>query len=77
MNTTIRRMRPHLAKQFEAKVGMTCEESFGKNSYTHKRSGRKVVEDYFPFHSKAFQEGLIHAENVGVTLSLCSTSVRR
>jgi len=58
-------MRPDLAKQFEAKVGMSCEEFFGKNEYTHKRSGRKVVEDYFPFHSQAFQENLIHAENVG------------
>jgi hypothetical protein len=28
MNTTIRRMRPDPAKQFEAKVGMTCEEFF-------------------------------------------------
>jgi kynurenine formamidase len=70
MNTTIRRMRPDLAKQFEAKVGMSCDEFFGKNSYTHKRSGRKVVEDYFPFHSQAFQEGLIHAENVGGDIEL-------
>jgi kynurenine formamidase len=70
MNTTIRRMRPDLAKQFEAKVGMSCDEFFGKNEYTHKRSGRKVVEDYFPFHSQAFQENLIHAENVGGDIEL-------
>jgi kynurenine formamidase len=70
MNTTIRRMRPDLAKQFEEKVGMSCDQFFGKNSYTHKRSGRKVVEDYFPFHSQAFQEGLIHAENVGGDIEL-------
>src|SRR6201992_3357467 len=44
MTTTIRRMRPDLAKQFEEKVGMTCDQFFGKNSYTHKRSGRKVVK---------------------------------
>jgi hypothetical protein len=49
---------------------MSCDEFFGKNTYTHKRSGRKVVEDYFPFHSQAFQEGLIHAENVGGDIEL-------
>ena len=65
-----RRMRPDLAKQFEEKIGMSCDEFFGKNTYTHKRSGRKVVEDYFPFHSQAFQEGLIHAENVGGDIEL-------
>jgi hypothetical protein len=31
----------------------------------YRKSGRQVTEDMFPFHSYAFQEGLIHAENVG------------
>ena len=65
MNTSIRHMRPDLAAQFEAKVGMRCAEFFGEYEYTHSLSGRKVVSDIFPFHSYAFQEGLIHAENVG------------
>jgi hypothetical protein len=65
MNTSIRLMRPDLAKRFEAKIGMSCDEFFGEYSYAHKKSGRKVIEDMFPFHSYAFQEGLIHAENVG------------
>ena len=26
---------------------------------------RHVTENIFPFHSYAFQEGLIHAENIG------------
>jgi kynurenine formamidase len=58
-------MRPDLTKRFEAKVGLSCDEFFGEYSYVHKKSGRQVVEDMFPFHSYAFQEGLIHAENVG------------
>jgi kynurenine formamidase len=65
MNTSIRLMRPDLTKRFEAKVGRSCDEFFGEYSYVHKKSGRQVSEDMFPFHSYAFQEGLIHAENVG------------
>lgn len=65
MNTSIRHMRPDLRRQFEEKVGMSCEEFFGAYSYEHSLSGRKVTTDIFPFHSYAFQEGLIHAENVG------------
>ena len=65
MNTSIRLMRPDLAKRFEAKVGKTCEEFFGEYNYVHKKSGRHIAEDMFPFHSYAFQEGLIHAENIG------------
>jgi kynurenine formamidase len=65
MNTSIRLMRPDLAKRFEAKVGKTCEEFFGEYNYVHKKSGRHITEDMFPFHSYAFQEGLIHAENIG------------
>ncbi len=65
MNTSIRHMRPDLAKQFEAQVGMSCAEFFGEYEYAHSLSGRQVRSDIFPFHSYAFQEGLIHAENVG------------
>ena len=65
MNTSIRHMRPDLARQFAEKVGMPAEEFFGEYEYTHKLSGRAVKSDIFPFHSYAFQEGLIHAENVG------------
>ena len=36
----------------------------------HYKSGRKVKENMFPFHSYAFQNGLIHAENVGGDLEL-------
>ena len=65
MNTSIRHMRPDLAAQFEEKIGMSCSEFFGEYEYTHKLSGRQVRSDIFPFHGYAFQEGLIHAENVG------------
>ena len=65
MNTSIRHMRPDLAVQFEAQVGMSCAEFFGEYEYNHSLSGRRVTSDIFPFHSYAFQEGLIHAENVG------------
>ncbi len=65
MNTSIRHMRPDLAQQFEEKIGMSCAEFFGEYEYTHKLSGRRVRSDIFPFHGYAFQEGLIHAENVG------------
>ncbi|MGE0210776.1 MAG: cyclase family protein [Parvibaculaceae bacterium] len=65
MNTTIRFMRRDLAKAFEKHVGMDCEAFFPPYEYTHKLSGRKVRNNLFPFHNYAFQEGLIHAENVG------------
>ena len=65
MNTTIRFMRRDLRKQFEEKVGMPVEEFFPSYEYAHKLSGRKVKNNVFPFHNYAFQEGLIHAENVG------------
>ncbi len=70
MNTSIRHMRPDLTEAFEAQVGMSCREFFGEYSYTHSLSGRKVTSDIFPFHSYAFQEGLIHAENVGGDIEL-------
>jgi kynurenine formamidase len=65
MNTSIRRMRPDLAQEFAQRMGKTPEQFFGTFEYTHKRSGRRVRQDMFPFHSWAFQEGLLHAENIG------------
>ena len=65
MNTSIRRMRPDLADEFTKKHGKTPAEFFGTFEFTHKKSGRKVRQDMFPFHSWAFQEGLLHAENLG------------
>jgi kynurenine formamidase len=65
MNTSIRLMRPDLATRFEKRVGKTCEEFFGNFSYVHKKSGRQITENIFPFHSYAFSEGLVHAENLG------------
>jgi kynurenine formamidase len=65
MNTSIRFMRPDLAADFERHVGKSCEDFFGWFEYTHSKSGRRIRANIFPFHSWAFQEGLIHAENVG------------
>jgi kynurenine formamidase len=65
INTTIRFMRRDLTRMFEEKVGMACDEYFPHYDYTHKRSGRRVRNNLFPFHNYGFQEGLIHAENVG------------
>ncbi|MDH4116595.1 MAG: cyclase family protein [Acidimicrobiia bacterium] len=65
MWTTIRNMRPDLTKVFEEQVGMPVDQFFPRYEYTHKLSGRRVSNDLFPFHNWAFQENLIHAENVG------------
>jgi kynurenine formamidase len=65
MNTTIRFMRRDLRKQFEKHVGMNANEFFPHYQYKHKLSGRLVTNNIFPFHNYAFQEGLIHAENLG------------
>lgn len=65
MNTSIRLMRPDLAAEFERRVGKSCEDFFGWFEYTHNKSDRRVRANIFPFHSWAFQEGLIHAENIG------------
>ena len=50
--------------------GKTPGEFFGTFEYTHKKSGRRVVADVFPFHNWAFQEGLLHAENLGGDIEL-------
>ncbi|MGF1666700.1 MAG: cyclase family protein [Acidimicrobiia bacterium] len=65
MWTSIRNMRPDLTKQFEEQVGMPVDKYFPSYEYTHKLSGRRISNDLFPFHNWAFQENLIHAENVG------------
>jgi kynurenine formamidase len=66
MNTTIRTMRPDLLARFEAKVGMSYSEFFGGDyEYVHHMSGREISSDIFPMHHLAFQDGCIHAENVG------------
>ena len=70
MNTSIRRMRPDLADEFTRQTGRTPAEFFGSFTYTHKKSGRKVTADMFPFHNWAFQEGLLHAENIGGDIEL-------
>ena len=51
-------------------MGKTPADYFGTFEYVHKRSGRKVRQDVFPFHNYAFQEGLLHAENLGGDLPL-------
>jgi kynurenine formamidase len=65
MNTTIRFMRRDLCHRFEQQVGMSVDEYFPHYEYRHKLSDRLVTNNIFPFHNYAFQEGLIHAENVG------------
>jgi len=70
MNTSIRTMRPDLAAQFTKLHGKTPAEFFGSFEYTHKKSGRRVVSDVFPFHNWAFQEGLLHAEDLGGDIEL-------
>ncbi len=65
MNTSIRDMRADLVPYFEEQVGMSLSEFFPEFEYVHKLSGRRIRQNIFPFHNWAFQEGLIHAENVG------------
>ena len=65
MNTTIRDMRPDLANQFEEHVGSSIADFFGEYKYTHRKSGRIVRSSIFPMHHLAFQDGCIHAENIG------------
>jgi kynurenine formamidase len=47
-------MRPDLADEFTKKFGKTPAEFFGSFEYTHKKSGRRVTQDMFPFHNWAF-----------------------
>ncbi len=70
MNTSIRTMRVDLAEEFAAKTGRTPADYFGTFEYTHKLSKRVVRANMFPFHNWAFQEGLLHAENVGGDVEL-------
>jgi kynurenine formamidase len=70
MNTSIRHMRADIAAEFTRVKGKAPAEFFGRFEYVHKRSGRKVSADIFPFHNWAFQEGLLHAENLGGDIEL-------
>jgi kynurenine formamidase len=70
MNTSIRNMRPDIAREFEKVKGKSPAEFFGTFEYVHKRSGRLAKQDMFPFHNWAFQEGLLHAENIGGDIEL-------
>jgi kynurenine formamidase len=70
MNTSIRKMRPDLADDFAKVMGKHPDEFFGTFEYTHKLSKRKVRANMFPFHNWAFQEGLLHAENIGGDIEL-------
>jgi kynurenine formamidase len=70
MNTSIRRMQPDLAADFETVMGKSPANFFGTFEYVHKLSGRRVRQDMFPFHNWAFQEGLLHAENIGGDIEL-------
>ena len=65
MNTVIRDLRPDVRAEFEAKIGMSCEDYFGDYRYTHHLSGREVTGTMFPMHYLAFPGGVLHAENVG------------
>ena len=65
MNTTIRDMRPDIARQFEDHAGKSIDEVFGEYEYVHHLSGRTVRSTIFPMHHLAFQDGCIHAENIG------------
>src|SRR6266853_1996669 len=62
--------RQDLAAQFTKLNGKTPGEFFGTFEYVHKKSGRRVTSDVFPFHNWAFQEGLLHAENLGGDIEL-------
>jgi kynurenine formamidase len=45
---------------------MSYSEFFGGDyEYVHHMSGREISSDIFPMHHLAFQDGCIHAENVG------------
>ena len=70
MNTSIRHMRPDITAEFTRAKGKAPADFFGRFEYVHKRSGRKVTADIFPFHNWAFQEGLLHAENLGGDIEL-------
>lgn len=70
MATTIRDMRPDVARQFEEHVGMSIKEYFGEYEYVHHKSGRTIKSDIFPMHHFAFQNECIHAENIGGDIEL-------
>ena len=52
MNTTIKNMRPDLAREYEQTIGISIEE-------------RWPDRDLFVMHRVPFPKGIVHAENVG------------
>jgi arylformamidase len=52
MNTTIRRMRPDLVGEFEAKMGKPLDQVF-------------PPEDFFVMHRTPFAHHIVHVENLG------------
>jgi kynurenine formamidase len=52
LNTTIRRMRPDLVEEYEARVGKRLDEVFPK-------------EDLFVMHRVPFKHHILHVENLG------------
>jgi kynurenine formamidase len=60
MNTTIKNMRPDIRREYEREIGMPLEE-------------RWPDEDLFVMHSVPFQQGIVHAENVGGDLESVGT----
>ncbi len=61
------RPRPRSSPSSTARRRASSSATF---TYTHKKSGRQVTNDVFPFHNWAFQEGLLHAENLGGDIEL-------
>jgi kynurenine formamidase len=52
MNTTVRRMRPDLVKEYEELKGVRLEEQF-------------PARDIFPMHRIPFKKEILHVENLG------------
>ncbi len=71
MNTSIRRMRPDLADEF-TKAARQDAGRVLRHFRIHPQEVRPegAAQDMFPFHSWAFQEGLLHAENLGGDIEL-------
>jgi kynurenine formamidase len=60
MNTTIKNMRPDIAREYEATTGLKIEERWPDN-------------DLFVMHAVPFPHSIVHAENVGGDLPTIGT----
>jgi kynurenine formamidase len=60
MNTTIKNMRPDIAREYEQKTGLKIDE-------------RWPDHDLFPMHSVPFPHNIVHAENVGGDIATLGT----